>query len=148
MHTEPMEYIDDVRDQPIDCNAALSDEALATSGLVRVSAYVRTRSSANALRIKKARQRAAADGLRQLNVVVPIEAHAAIRAFVKDLQAGSGVVDAAKALLVGESAAGTPDVVVQLVDVKRAAVLERLAAQLAGLSGWRRWFARLAGLVW
>lgn len=142
MHTQPIEYVDEVRSHPIDCDAPLSEEALASGGLVKVNAYVRTRSSANALRVKKSRQRAASDGLRQLNVVVPVEAHAAIKAFAKGLQRGNSVADAAKSLLADE-----PNAILHSKDAQQAAVLERLAVQLAQMSGWRRWIARLVGLI-
>lgn len=147
MHTQSIEYIDDIRSQPIGCNAPLSEAALASGGLVKVSAYLRTRSSANALRVQKSRQRAASDGLRQLNVVVPVEAHAAIKAFAKGLQGGSSIADAAKALLSGELAAGAPGATVYGEDAQQAAALERLAVRLARMRGWRRWIARWMGLI-
>lgn len=49
--------------------AVLTDDQLEEGGLRQVRAFVRTRASRNALRVQKHREKAAAEGLGQVNVV-------------------------------------------------------------------------------
>lgn len=152
--TEAPEYVEHIPDAPFDCANALSDDSLASGGLVRVSAFMRTKASANAARVKKAREKAADTGVRQLNVVVPLAAHAAMKAIAKDLQAGGLLGDVLKAALALEAPAS------KLAEVPGAAPAsaspsetparlrhsEPAAARLASLKGWRLLLARLLGL--
>ncbi|MCE4558256.1 hypothetical protein [Pelomonas cellulosilytica] len=100
---KPSTYIDEVPESPIDAAAVLPDEALAAGGLVPVAAFMRTRSSANASRLKKSRPKADVAGLLQLNVVVPVPGHAAIKAMARELQAGAALHDVLQATLVNAS---------------------------------------------
>lgn len=126
---KPSTYIDDVPESPIDDASVLSDEALTAGGLVPVTAFVRTRSSANASRLKKSRAKAADAGLRQLNVVVPVAAHAAVKAMARELQAGAALHDVLQAALVNASQ-GT----------------ESATGGRTALPGWLRVVARWLGL--
>lgn len=122
-------FLDEVPESPIDADAVLSDEALAAGGLVPVAAFMRTRSSANASRLKKSRAKAADAGLRQLNVVVPVAAHAAVKALAKELQAGVALHEALQAALVNATQ-GT----------------ESATGGRTALAGWLRAVARWLGL--
>lgn len=72
-------YIEDVEDQPIADDAALSNEALEAGGIVPITAFVRTRSSSNAIRQRRKKMEAAKpkpDGKApraQLNIVAPTD---------------------------------------------------------------------------
>lgn len=73
-------HIEDVADGPIDADAVLTDDDLRIGGLVPIRTFIRSRASANALRVQKAKAKAQTgeDGVarRQLNLVAPIEADA------------------------------------------------------------------------
>jgi len=109
--------------------AVLSDEALAAGGLVPVTAFMRTRSSANATRLKKSRAKADAAGLRQLNVVLPVAAHAAVKAMARELQAGVALHEVLQAAL-----------------VNAAQCTESATVGRKSLAGWLRAIARWLGL--
>ena len=68
--------------------AVLTDDQLEEGGLRQVRAFVRTRASKNALRVKKHREKAAEEGLGQVNVVAPEEARDALRAIAKRTAGG------------------------------------------------------------
>ena len=157
MQTNPTEapaYVEHIPDAPLDCAAILSDDSLASGGLVRVSAFMRTKASANAARVKKSREKAADTGVRQLNVVVPLAAHAAMKAIAKDLQAGVSLGDVLKAALALEAsepvparAPGSTSASAQPARApERLRHAEPATARLASLKGWCLALARLLGL--
>lgn len=151
------EFVEHIADLPIDCGSILSDDALSAGGLVRVNAFMRTKSSANAARVKKSRAKATENGVGQLNVVVPLAAHAALKAIAKDLQDGAELWEVLKAALAVEAQVlkpiGPPDSArhseQQALPLphSRAQALELAVARLARLWGWRRLLARLFGLL-
>lgn len=75
--SEQAAYLEEIKDRPVDVDAVLTDDELEAGGLAPIAAYVRTKSSKNALRIQKARAKAEAgtDGTprRQLNIVAPAD---------------------------------------------------------------------------
>lgn len=68
--------------------AVLTDDQLEEGGLRQVRAFVRTRASKNALRVQKHREKVAAEGLGQVNVVAPEAARDALRAIAKRTAGG------------------------------------------------------------
>lgn len=90
MQPMPATTIEDLEfcDAPIDAAAVLSDEQLVQGGLVPIQGYMRTRPAANAVRQTRKRQRQRAEGLTQLNVVVPDEAKPALKTMAAALTAG------------------------------------------------------------
>lgn len=74
----PAEYIEDIPNRPIDTDTALSNDELIQGGLAPVQAFMRTKSSKNALRQRraKAKREAGADGRtpsKQLNIIAPAD---------------------------------------------------------------------------
>lgn len=127
--------------------AGLSDDELKANGLAKVYAFVRTEASASACRARKARQKAADDGSRQVNVVIPIAAHRAIKAMAKELQGGASVVDALTALLESEVGATSPRVTVRVMSVEDAREVDNLVRKVAALRGWRLRLGRWIGVA-
>lgn len=121
----------------------LSEESLRACGLVKVSAYVRAPASANAKRVQRARDKAAQNGMHQLNVVAPAGAHAAIKALAKELQEGRDIRAALEAVLATEAMT----VHAQAAPKAGAISLEPPVSRLVGLSGWRRFWAWVLGVV-
>jgi|Cruoilmetagenom7_1024161.scaffolds.fasta_scaffold13339_7 hypothetical protein len=74
--TQSPEYVEDVPNKLIPADASLSDDELVQGGLTRVSGWMRTKSSKNAERQRRKRERDAAgeDGkkpVRQINLQAP-----------------------------------------------------------------------------
>ncbi len=138
---------EDVGAQTIVDATDLSDDALASGGLRKVSAYVRTEASANAKRVKKAREKAGESGKRQINVMVPATAHGAIRELAKELNEGANYRDALERLLLAESKPGDPRAVVRVVNVQTMTALENLERRINSFRGWRRFLVKLLRLL-
>ena len=68
--------------------AVLTDDQLEEGGLRLVRAFVRTRASKNALRVQKYREKVAAEGLGQVNVVAPEAARDALKAIARRTAGG------------------------------------------------------------
>jgi hypothetical protein len=83
----------------------LTDSELAAHGLQKIEAFTRTKSASkgNAVRAKRARQKAKELGVSQLNILVPEIAHPAIKAMAKKLQAGLPLIEVLQSLLAEQS---------------------------------------------
>jgi hypothetical protein len=95
----------------------LSDDELAEHGLVNIQAFVRATSlpTSSATRAKRMRDVAASAGAKQLNVVVPLQAHTTMRDIAKSLQAGSLLTDVLRVALTGELRKTDPSAMVQVI---------------------------------
>lgn len=137
-------YIENAQSADVDLNEVLSDEALAEGGLVPLRAYVRTKASANALRSRKARERAAkgenGPPRKPFSVQAPPtdEARQALKAAAKAMV--DGRLDPAT---LTASVDGLKDRRVQQLGQRAAALLDA-----GGLRAWllRRWLWQLAPL--
>jgi len=128
-------------------SAGLSDDALSAAGLAKVYAFVRKERAPSASRSKRAREKAAEVGSGQLNVVVPLVAHRAVKAMAKELQTGSSVTEALTTLLAAELKAPHPGVVVRVMSDSRAREADALAKKITALRGWRLRAARWLGVA-
>ena len=124
-------------DTPIQATAVDMEATLRGIGLAPVKAWVpgpATKTSATAKRTKKARDKAAENGLKQLSITLPIEVHALAREFATRTKAGepvANVLDDLK-LQVGEAS-------VEASSAAPATITPAPTAALVGLSAWRRW---------
>lgn len=133
--------------------AVLTDDQLEEGGLRQVRAFVRTRASKNALRVQKHREKAAADGLGQVNVVAPEAARDALKAIAKRT-AGGEPLEAVLRDLAGLQRPQAVPAPAPKVDTSpaperpsklpEADALVVAAAQAPGLRGWL--IRRLAGV--
>lgn len=89
---------------PADPERVLDDEQLHQGGLRPVVAWVRTKASKNALRVKKARDKRALDGVRQVNVQAPESVHATLKE-IATRTAGGEALEVVLGGLVGQSPA-------------------------------------------
>lgn len=126
---------------------ALSDDFLASSGLRKVSAFVRAPTSANAMRVKKAREKARDSGSGQINVMAPVAVHTAIKSMAKELQNGKTICEVLEGALQAELKTANPRASAQVISGLDAELHAQLAARLVRLEGWRRWLAKLIGLL-
>lgn len=81
-----LKHIEDVAEVelPLD-DKTLTDSELEQAGLVKTSAFVRTKKSKNALRIEKHKQKKSELGVKQLNIEVPEQHRDAFKAIAKEL---------------------------------------------------------------
>lgn len=82
---ENLKFIEDVANlnAPIEAETILTDDALTRGGLVKVEAFIRTKTSAAAARKAKQRESQKKAGMKQINVTVPVEVHDKIKAIAK-----------------------------------------------------------------
>ena len=72
---------------PLSDNKTLSDNELEQAGLVKTSAFVRTKRSKNALRLEKHKEKKEEQGIKQLNIEVPKQYRDVFKAMAKELSA-------------------------------------------------------------
>lgn len=72
----------------------LSDDELANQGLVKITAFMRTEQSIEAARKKRQREKEANQGVKQLNVKLPVEAHETVKAIAQACAQGKTVQEA------------------------------------------------------
>lgn len=63
--------------------APLSDQTLQQGGLVPVQAWMRTEKTRNALRVARSREKQEQNGMKQLNLLAPIDLHDLLRSVAK-----------------------------------------------------------------
>lgn len=80
-----------MQDKPIASDAILTDEQLDRGGLVKVEAFMRTRTSAAAARKSKQRERQAEEGLKTITIVAPAAANEPLKAIAKACAAGQSI---------------------------------------------------------
>lgn len=141
------QQVEGVGDQPIADAANLPDDVLAAGGLVKIDAYMRTQTSPNAKRVKRAREKAGDNGMRQVNVVAPLTAHGAIKGLAKELSGGSSYRVALERLLLAEVKTVESNAVVRIVNDGKVTALENLESRLNRFTGWRRFLAKLLRLL-
>ena len=114
--------------------AVLTDDQLEAGGLRQVRAFVRTKASKNALRVQRHREKAAAEGLGQVNVVAPEAARKALKTIAKRTSGGEPLEAVLRDLAGLQSPQAVPE----------ADALVVAAAHAPGLRGWL--IRRLAGV--
>lgn len=78
--------LEDAQNVPLPTDdKTLTDTELEQAGLVKTSAFIRTKKSKNALRIEKHKQKKAYNGVKQLNIEVPEQHRDAFKALAKEL---------------------------------------------------------------
>lgn len=142
-----IKHLEDIhaQDKPIDADAILTDNQLERGGLVKVEAFMRTRTSAAAARKAKQRERDTETGLRQVNIKTTEEASAALKSIAAEVGKGATIVDAILKAVpsVSSHALVTPKLEIVTVE-KINPETERLAEigrRVARLTGWRRMVA-------
>lgn len=70
---------------PTPTNKTITDHELEQAGLIKTSAFVRTKRSKNALRVEKSKQKKAESGVKQLNIEVPEQHRELFKSIAKDL---------------------------------------------------------------
>lgn len=86
-------HLEDAQSMPMPSDKkTYSNEQLEAAGLVKTSAFIRTRRSKNALRSEKAKEKKAEEGIKQLNVQIPENQAEPVKHLAKQLREGA-VID-------------------------------------------------------
>jgi hypothetical protein len=125
----------------------LSDDELTAHGLVKIQAFARATPSVtgSAMRTKRAREKSAASGARQLNVVAPVVAHSALRTIAKDLQLGLSLSDVLQQALTIELQRVDPCAMVKVTTHKNTTQPKAVGLRTNFLALWKACGARLRG---
>lgn len=152
---KPCETLEDMPQLPADPDKVLTDEQLAAGGLVKVNAFMRSKASANALRVKRHRDRKEAEGVKQINVQATEEAREVIKEIAKRTATGEEL-ESVLAQIVSEAGITLPTATPEAPQAPQpkperlTAEEKRLVAighQVETLTGWRRALARIIGLT-
>jgi len=146
------DHIEDVTESPTNPDKVLTDDALAAGGLVKVNAFMRTKSSAGALRVQKHRDKKEADGIKQINVEANEEARQAIKAIADRTKAGETLSDVLATLASTAQATPTETLKTETPEPKPERMtieemeLVQIGQQVKRLTGWRKKIARAIGI--
>ena len=124
--------------------AVLTDDQLEAGGLRQVRAFVRTKASKNALRVQKHREKAADEGLGQVNVVAPEAARDALKAIAKRTAGGEPLEAVLRDLAGLQRPQAGPAPAPKVDTSPEADAMVVAAAHAPGLRGWL--IRRLAGV--
>jgi hypothetical protein len=86
----------------------LTDEELETAGLIRTSAFVRSKRSKNALRVEKHKKQKEDKGIKQLNVEVADEHREILKQLANALKEGQNLAVALKTILSNTKISDSP----------------------------------------
>lgn len=141
---DQLQHLDDLKDhdKPIDADAILTDDQLERGGLVKVEAFMRTRTSAAAARKAKQRDRDESEGLRQVNIKTTEENGTALKSIVAEIGRGATLVDA----IVKAVPSVTSHALVTATDPETERLAE-IGRKAEALTGWKRVLAKFLGVL-
>jgi len=133
-------YIEDAtaKDAPIATDSILTDQQLERGGLVKIEAFMRTRTSAAAARKAKQREKQATEGLKTITLVAPAAANEPLRQIAKACSEGKSIEEAIKNV--------TSHGQVTAIDQNTTRLIT-IGKKVEALKGWKRWIARLIGIL-
>jgi len=95
---QAIQFIDEVKDAPLDANNILTDDQLGRAGLVKIEAFVRTKTSAAASRKAKQRAKEKAEGIQTVTLTVPTAAKEQLKAVAAEVANGKSLVEAVQSV--------------------------------------------------
>ena len=131
-------FIQEVETQnaPIAAEAILTDEDLERGGLIKVEAFIRTKTSAAAARKARQRENQEAAGLKQINVTAPSDVQEKIKAIAKACSAGQSFEVAVQSVT-------SHGLVTKNTEMLNCAAIGK---RVLALTGWKRQIAKWLGL--
>lgn len=96
--TQAIQYLDEVKDAPIDADSILTDDQLSRAGLIKIEAFVRTKTSAAASRKAKQRAKEKAEGIQTVTLTVPTAAKEQLKAVAAEVASGKSLVEAVQSV--------------------------------------------------
>lgn len=128
-----IQFIDELKDAPIDADSILTDDQLNRGGLVKIEAFVRTKTSAAASRKAKQRAKEKAEGIQTVTLTVPAATKEQLKAVVSEVNAGKNLLEAVQSV----TSHG------QVTKSRAQIIGERVLA----LTGWRLMIAKAIGII-
>ena len=125
----------------IDADKALTEEDLLAGGLAPVRAYVRTRAGRAATRQQRHREKLESGGVKQVNLMAPVEAHPVIRALAERLRQGEDLQTVLRDLA-RDGATAAPEAKPQPRPKPKPATEADPVAEVIQRGGWRAWLLR------
>ncbi len=92
--TGHVKNVEDVENVASDVHETLTDSELEQAGLIKTSAYVRSKKSKNALRVKKHKEKKAEQGIKQVNIEIPEHHKETVKKLAKELCTGKDLKQA------------------------------------------------------
>jgi len=143
------DHLEEIPEIPTNPESILTDEQLAAGGLVKVNAFMRSKASANALRVKKHREKKETEGIKQINVQANEEARQAIKAIADRTKAGEPISDVLATLAgttpTANPKAETPEPKPERITTEEMELVQ-IGQQVKKLTGWRKAIARMIGI--
>ena len=130
---QAIQFIDEVKDAPIDADSILTDDQLGRAGLVKIEAFVRTKTSAAAARKAKQRAKEKAEGIQTVTLTVSTAAKEQLKAVAAEVASGKSLVDAVQSV----TSHG------QVTKSHAQMIGERVLA----LTGWKLIIAKAIGII-
>lgn len=128
-----IQYLDEVKDAPIDADNILTDDQLGRAGLIKIEAFVRTKTSAAASRKAKQRAKEKAEGIQTVTLTVPAAAKEQLKAVAAEVASGKSLVEAVQSV----TSHG------QVTKSQEQIIGERVLA----MTGWKRIIAKAIGIL-
>lgn len=122
----------------IDADRVLTEDDLLAGGFAPVRAYVRTKAGKAATRQRKHREKLENEGVRQVNLMAPVEAHPVIKALAERLRQGEDLQTVLRDLAKG----GAPAAPEAKPRPKPKPEPADPVAEVIGRGGWRAWLLR------
>lgn len=141
------QFLDEVKNSPIDANDILTDEQLGRGGLVKIEAFVRTKTSACAMRKAKQRETQKAEGIHTITITIPTEAKEQMKAIAAEITSGKSLVEAM------QSVTSHGQITNSIWDGKKVfTIRDQTREQIIGervlaLTGWRMMIAKAIGIL-
>jgi len=125
----------------IDADKVLTEDDLLAGGLAPVRAYVRTRAGKAATRQQRHREKLENEGVKQVNIVAPAEAHPVIKALAERLRQGEDLQTVLRDLAKGGAPAAPAPGAKPRPKPKPATTADPVA-EVIERGGWRAWLLR------
>jgi len=125
----------------IDADKVLTEDDLLAGGLTPVRAFVRTRAGKAATRQQRHREKLENEGVKQVNILAPAEAHPIIKALAERLRQGEDV-QAVLRDLARDGATTAPEAKPQPRPKPKPATEADPVAEVIERGGWRAWLLR------
>ena len=125
----------------IDADKVLTEDDLLAGGLAPVRAYVRTRAGKAATRQQRHREKLEKEGVKQVNIVAPAEAHPVIKALAERLRQGEDLQTVLRDLAKGGAPAAPAPGAKPRPKPKPATTADPVA-EVIERGGWRAWLLR------
>lgn len=139
-----IQFLDEVKDSPIDAADILTDEQLGRGGLVKIEAFVRTKTSAAASRKAKQREIQKAEGIHTVTLTVPEAAKKQLQAVAAEMSSGKSLVEAVQSVTShGQVTVPQNTQPVAPQKTREHVIGERVLA----LTGWRMMIAKAIGII-